>query len=389
VARSLEGAKRVLGYDLINEPWPGTTYLSCVAPAGCPAFEQGPLAALQAKVMDAIRAVDASHVLFYEPALTAQAGGGVLVPNPTGDQRAGMSFHVYCALSGLFAGLSCDDGEERILAGGLERANANGGPGLVTEFGGTQDPEVLNRMTDRLDRHMASWQFWAYDEHLVPDMHSAPSGTNVLTDALGRVERPYPQVVAGTPQAYAYDREANTFTLRYTTARAAGGTFGAGSVTEVFVPRLHYPDGYAVDVEGARVLSPARSSLLRLAALPGADEVQVSVHPGRGAFPRVRPAVRIRVTPKRDRRPPFRLRVAGRIILPPGTARDVGCTGRVRARARVAGGPASARSVLIGPSCRFTAPLRVRGRGAVRVRVRYAGNEILKPAARTARTRTG
>ncbi|MDQ6806266.1 MAG: cellulase family glycosylhydrolase [Actinomycetota bacterium] len=168
----------------------------------CPAFVQGPLAAFQAKVMNAIRAVDGSRLLFLRARAHGAGRRHRLRAEPHGHPRAGMSFHDYCALSVLVAGLSCDQGEELILTKGLDHANANGGPGLVTEFGGTNDPLVLNRMTDRLDRHMTSWQFWVYNEQLVPDTHLAPGGTNVVADRLARVVRPYPQVVTRTPQEY-------------------------------------------------------------------------------------------------------------------------------------------------------------------------------------------
>ena len=44
----------VLGYELLNEPFPGTLWEPCLAPTGCPAFD-AKLAALYRRVATAIR----------------------------------------------------------------------------------------------------------------------------------------------------------------------------------------------------------------------------------------------------------------------------------------------------------------------------------------------
>ena len=46
-----------MGYDLFNEPWPGSQWPTCANVNGCPAFEQESLAPMQQKAIDAIREV--------------------------------------------------------------------------------------------------------------------------------------------------------------------------------------------------------------------------------------------------------------------------------------------------------------------------------------------
>ncbi len=72
-----------------------------------------------------------------------------------------------------------------------------------------------------------------------------PAGSNVNQAVLAALAVPQPDLVAGTPSAYAYDPSTHTFTLSYSTQRADGaGAFPAGSPTTVAVPAVQYPQGY-------------------------------------------------------------------------------------------------------------------------------------------------
>src|SRR3954453_18065282 len=58
VARAFRDRSRMLGYDILNEPFPGSQLATCANPAGCPAFDTGPLATMTRKTTRAIRKVD-------------------------------------------------------------------------------------------------------------------------------------------------------------------------------------------------------------------------------------------------------------------------------------------------------------------------------------------
>jgi endoglycosylceramidase len=88
--------------------------------------------------------------------------------------------------------------------------------------------------------------------------------------------------VSGTPRSFGFRPASRAFTLRYSTRRAGRRTrFKAGSTTEVVLPRIHYPRGYRVLVDGARVASRPRAGVLRLEACRGARTVGVRVSRGR------------------------------------------------------------------------------------------------------------
>lgn len=289
VAARFKNAGGVLGYDLFNEPWPGTVYAPCTAPAGCPAFD-AKLGALERKAIAAIRRADRRHIVWYEPNVLFNQGVAVTrLPN-FHDPRLGMSFHNYC-LGGPPA--TCAKGERGAFRNALLRSRQTGDGLLMSEFGATRDVSTLTRIEGEADAQLMPWIEWAYcgcgdptgsvptsTEALVLDPHKPPRGSNVVSSTLRALERPYPQQVAGTPQSFAFDPASRAFTLRYSIRRVRGhGSFPPGSCSSVFVPALQYPHGYHARVRGARVISARGSGLLELGSLRGARTVTVRLTP--------------------------------------------------------------------------------------------------------------
>jgi endoglycosylceramidase len=300
VAERFEQEPYVLGYDLFNEPWPGTQWPTCANLDGCPAFEQDSLAPMQEKAIAAIRGVDSHHLVWYEPMVITNFGAKDHHPD-TGDTQAGMSFHVYClgdALGGVpvtvpgLADMTCEQLEELAMSNAEERANENGDTLLLSEFGATDNAETITRMVERADRHMISWQWWHYcgcddpttqgpgdTQAIVRDPFQPPTGDNVLTDKLALIDRPYPQVVAGTPESWSFDTSSGVFELAYSATTPSGERLRRKTKTIVYVPESHFPDGYRVGVEGGRVTSAKDARLLVLRRGKSAGRVSVTVTP--------------------------------------------------------------------------------------------------------------
>ena len=295
VAERFASDPAVLGYDLFNEPWSlQVNFPLCITPGGCPTVEQRMLAPAEANVMRSIRRADAQHLLFYEPIVETQYGlSKYTIPNPTGDPRAGMSFHIYCLAADIpLPGLDCPTEEQASMDQAQARAAANGDTSLLTEYGATTDTALTSRMVARSDRAMVGWMWWAYTgndpttsggggaQAIVNDPAKPPTGSNVKEPTLKALVEPYPEVVAGTPHDWHFDRAAAAFSLTYSTGRPGGNrSFPTGAVSEIAAPALVYPGGYAARVTGGAIVSPPRAGVLQIAQCPGAGAVTVTLAP--------------------------------------------------------------------------------------------------------------
>jgi endoglycosylceramidase len=291
VAERFAGKSFLLGYDLLNEPWPGSTFPSCFSPEGCPAFDSTSLTEFSKRTIAAIRHADPSTLAFYEP-LSIFNFGAATSHGDTGDPNAGMSFHVYCLTGVIGVSGDCDALDDLVFQNAEAQSKRTGDALLMTEFGATDDLAALNRDVMLSDEHMMSWFEWHYcacqdptttgpgnQQALVIDPAKPPTGENVKLDKLKVLERSYPQAVAGTPKSWSFDPETHAFHLAYSTTAPHGDRLPRRTKTVVSTPRIQYPDGYKIEVDGAKRVSRRSSRLLRLKRNRGAGEVELAVRP--------------------------------------------------------------------------------------------------------------
>ena len=290
VAARFHSVQSVLGYELYNEPFPGTPWASCLLPAGCPGFN-GQLTAFYRRVDHAIRAVDPRTLVWYEPNVLFDEG----LPTGLGslrDRDAGLAFHDYCPTEATGAPGACAGFDDSVFSRAQAGAAGSHRALMLTEFGATNDAPYLNDMVARADRLMVPWIEWAYcgcsdptttgpgtKQAIVIDPHKSPSGANLELGTLRSLVEPYPQVIAGTPRAWSYDRSTRRFRLSYANARVGTrvGRFPPGSVTEISTPGMVYGRRYAAQVSGGVVVSRPGASLLRISSCPGARTITVNV----------------------------------------------------------------------------------------------------------------
>jgi endoglycosylceramidase len=296
VANRLARQRGLLGYEIMNEPWPGSQYPTCLTPAGCPNFERGAYSAYHARVISAVRTADPSHMIWYEPLTTFNQGVQTSMVPPS-DPRLGFAFHDYPLCSAVAgaagvgppsSGTPCaplDATEDALVLANAEAHSAATGNALLeTEFGASTDLSALSQQLGRYDASMMPWMFWSYTHYIDP---YASDGTlepatsaNVNAPMLATLARPYPQLVSGTPVSWSYDPITKMFSLRYSPSRADGhGTFRPGAETDISVPALQYPNGYVATVVGGTVVSAPNAPILRVRSASGPGPINVSIAP--------------------------------------------------------------------------------------------------------------
>ncbi|MGA8547991.1 MAG: cellulase family glycosylhydrolase, partial [Mycobacterium sp.] len=286
VANAFNGNSNVAGFELINEPSPGgSTFFSTLF--GSPYFDSQQLTPFYNQGADAIRAVDPTTPIFFEPNVLSNAG----LPTDLGTVNATntvLSFHDYCQFD--LGVLGCLPAVSAVVGNAEAYAQAHGIPAFMTEFGATSTQSQILAPLQGADLHQLGWTEWAYSgqgdittsasppgsESLVFNPELPPTGTNVNTANLETLAEPYPQLISGTPTSYFFAN--GTFDFSYSTAEADGmGNFPAGSETTIAVPSVEFPNGYDVVVTGGHVVSAPDAPELVIASDNGASTVSVVV----------------------------------------------------------------------------------------------------------------
>lgn len=269
LARRFRTNPWVLGYDPMNEPWPGSDWAACVT--GCPELERERLVPFARRMEAALRAADPDAYLFLEPFVLFNFGQSDTILPGFAAPRVGLSTHVY-ALDAA--------GDRAATERAVAAAQRSGVPLLVTEFGATEDPDTIGRLTGGFDDTLVSWMFWSYPEHQVRDLFAPPTGPNLVAPVAAALARPYPTVVNGTPTRIVHDPRNGRLTVRWSTRRPDGRTAPAELTTGLAMPERAYPDGYVARVSGGRIVSRPCAHLLRVAHRPHTAVVEVQVEPG-------------------------------------------------------------------------------------------------------------
>ena len=271
LASRFNGDPGVIGYDLINEPWPGTTWQPCIEPpGGCPGQDQA-LDGYQARMAAAIRAQDPDHLLFGEPYVLfnfGQAPTNVTLPGD--DTNSGLSYHLYTTDPAF---------EPAVQEYALDWSQRTGGAVFNTEFGATGDVAAIDRQIAELDGSLVPWIWWAYNEHVSADLERPAGDDNIDTAVVGALVRPHPRAVAGTPTADAYDTQGRVLRFSYSTTRPGGGSHPGATPTVLQVAPRSYPGGYSAKVTGGTVTSAPGAAQLTVENDPGATDVFVKVWP--------------------------------------------------------------------------------------------------------------
>jgi len=278
VAAALRADPRLLGYDLYNEPWPGSSVDQCGSARGCPAWDRDVLGPLQDRLARAVRAHDRRGIAWYEPNLLFDFGRpSYLARRPADVGPVGFGFHAYCTAGAArpdrestVPGYArrCGRADARVFANGLATARRIGAPPLFAEFGDTQDVRHIRRIIDLADSRRMGWLYWGWKDWV--DVPGGKGHGALFADSdddstfrarkAAALAEPYPMATAGEPLAWRFDPAHRSFGFRWRPDRRIHAP------TVVAVPRINFPRGYAVLARGARVVSRPGAARLALQA---------------------------------------------------------------------------------------------------------------------------
>jgi endoglycosylceramidase len=280
VASAFVGDPMVAGYDLLNEPFPGSTVSSCLGPQGCKKVDATSIEPAESAAAEAIRSVDTGHIAFYEPNILFNWGQPTgLKDPPAAAGTVGFSFHDQCEERAAWEAsggtiqptpaqeATCLRQSEAPLRHAHSTAAKLGAVPFMTEVDPITDSDAagLECILEDADAHMTSWTYglsWTSGELESMD----PAKEAVLA-------RTYPVAVAGAPQSFSFDARSGNFEMRY---RSDDGP----APTVISVPTaIHYPHGYKVTVTGGGVVTSAPGAQALTITAPSGVEVRVSVTP--------------------------------------------------------------------------------------------------------------
>ncbi|XP_074652974.1 endoglycoceramidase-like [Tubulanus polymorphus] len=293
VATKFRSRSGVLGYELINEPWAGDVLhqpsLFLPGNAGrrnlLPAYEL---------LHDAIRSVDQQTIVLFEPVTWGvifngkYAGSGFShVPGGAAYRnRTALSYHMYCWVLTdadrhkpypVLKRILCDDvWASTLFKTAVADIKSLGCGGLLTEFGNCQ-PDKSKNSTDTVecenvmklaDENLQSWTYW--------DVIFFSRG-QIQWDIAKPFIRTYPRAIAGTPVSISYDPNTYIFMFSYSLDASIAAP------TEIFVPKLHYPNGFSVKLsDGVAWTYDRQSSVVSVklnAKIPSATTIYVRIAP--------------------------------------------------------------------------------------------------------------
>lgn len=300
VASHFKDNNGVIGYELLNEPWPGDTYKDPFL-----LIEQGRadrlnLIPLYTKAAQAIYQQDDKHIVFWESALTDVFPLGFEEP-PGGSQyrnRSVLSYHLYCydfdAHGDPRNMLDCDLEINGFLAARLAEFRRLRIGGFLTEFGdvrndSTNGMDMLQMVVQEADSFLQSWSYWQYKSYNDFTTQDRPNTMEGLWNAedgslqenkLRVLSRTYAQAIAGEPFSMSFNRDNGAFYLVYTIRPDS-----SHSTTEIYLNEdLFYPKGFKVVVTPPILTwsQPEKNYIYMVATNPSQDsgkEVRITVFP--------------------------------------------------------------------------------------------------------------
>ncbi|HMU38301.1 MAG TPA: cellulase family glycosylhydrolase [Pseudomonadota bacterium] len=266
VAQKFAARRNVIGFDIINEPSPGT--------ADTHTFESDRLWPFYERVIEEVRSAAPHWIAFVEPALTRNLGMPSSLPSMH-YKNIVYAPHNYDALAEQGKGF--DDSRRAALLMNVQElameASRMNAALWIGEYGGIANHpgivEYMDAQYDAVAEVGAASMYW--DASFGPGYGLFEQDGIEKKTLLDALLRPYPIRVSGDSLSYSYDERSGCFSTRYTTEKSISVE------TELFVPRAVYPHGYTVSCSGC--VYSARGDVLVIESPPLESSAHIRICP--------------------------------------------------------------------------------------------------------------
>ncbi|KAI9094967.1 glycoside hydrolase superfamily [Phlyctochytrium arcticum] len=254
VVEQFKDEPNILGYEIMNEPWPGNHWKTPLLLL--PGYASGTtLHTMHTVVAAAIRQADPDALIYFEGATWDITSHAPHVPGgPAYADRTVHSYHYYQPPQRSTL--------DTYLGNRIKDAKRFGGCGLfMTEWemwygdGSEARAEKLFETVEAADRHLQNWAGWAYKSFA---QGANSTDGSIFDDTTGKKRRvyellwsrAYAKAVAGQIVAMSFERESGKFSLSYDLDPEVSEPTEIGLVQEIW-----YPKGVHVEIEPSETCS--------------------------------------------------------------------------------------------------------------------------------------
>ncbi len=256
VVKRFRNHPAVIGYDLMNEPNPGsmvdvTELLGApAADSQSPAFDTQKFGPFYQRLINRLRQSDADHWFFFEPRFGAPGSGmpqflpKLTDPRPQGS-RLVYAPHLYSV--SFEANQSFDAASDHTVADwqtnrAIDQQTQDSAL-VLGEWGFDYQwknaPQAMAQILTMADQMMAGWAFWSFDPGGWSFVNN--DATHSEKPAIGQIVRAYPRRIGGVPKNFLFDADQKTLHLEFVPDPRVTAP------TEIYIPaKRFYPNGYTL-----------------------------------------------------------------------------------------------------------------------------------------------
>jgi|GEM_PF-2420901 endoglycosylceramidase len=199
LAKEFDEYENIIGFEIMNEPWPGTSFLNTEK------WENETLREFYKKAINEIRKFS-NKLIFYETHPLSDFGWNFYLVKPEGENLV-YAPHIYPLPDELMGVSGINKGLKEVFLMHLEHSLKYDVPMIIGEYGSSwEDEKAYDKIMEHInlfDSNFVGSAIWAYDKASKYSLGIVDDFLNPMTNFLP-VIRPYPELVKGTMQKLEY-----------------------------------------------------------------------------------------------------------------------------------------------------------------------------------------